>query len=287
MKQIRKGYNDFKMATLGVAFCALMPATAANAVAIAFGAGAEIPKCVLYSDEQAYVCRDDATTDIDVVSIGVDYVVTILGNGELKGFTVALGVGSGVHGDLYSKSTVALGVNAYVTRNVKALTTVVVGVGGYVGRDLEAGTTLAMGVDSYVGGNVTAGTTFALGVGGYVCKDVKVIPIDLPPDKTAALGAGAFVHGNLEATTVTMGVGAFVNKNMKAVTATLGVDAYINGSLEAVTATLGAGACVGKEGDIPPVTKTLGAGADWGLSNCPLLRPRTRCTPIIYGRENY
>jgi hypothetical protein len=82
-------------------------------------------------------------------------------------------------------------------------------------------------------------------------------------------------------------VGAFVNKNMKAVTATLGVDAYINGSLEAVTATLGAGACVGKEGDIPPVTKTLGAGADWGLSNCPLMRPRTRCTPIIYGRENY
>ena len=133
---------------------------------------------------------------------------------------------------------------------------------------------MALGARSYVGQNVFAGTTFALGAGGYVCKNVKTL--------TAALGAGTYVHRNLEATTVTLGAGAYVNRDLTAVTATLGANAYVNGHLKAVTGTLGAGACYGTA---TIQTPTLGALA--GAVGCPLLRPRTRCTPIIYGRENY
>ena len=274
MKQACKGYKVLKWAVLGAACCALMAATTANAVAIAFS-GAVVNGCEI-SDikEKTYVCEDDATTDVDTIAIGVDYIVTMLGDGEMKVFTAALGVGSGVHGDLYSASTVALAVDAYVTRNVTALTTVALGAGSYVGRNLWAGTTVALGARSYVGQNVFAGTTFALGAGGYVCKNVKTL--------TAALGAGTYVHRNLEATTVTLGAGAYVNRDLTAVTATLGANAYVNGHLKAVTGTLGAGACYGTA---TIQTPTLGALA--GAVGCPLLRPRTRCTPIIYGRENY
>ena len=274
MKQARKGYKDLKWVVPGAACCALMAATTANAVAIAFS-GALVNGCEI-SDikDKTYVCEDDATTDVDTIAIGADYIVTMLGDGEMKVFTAALGVGSGVHGDLYSASTVALAVDAYVTRNVTALTTVALGAGSYVGRNLWAGTTVALGAGSYVGQNVFAGTTFALGAGGYVCKDVKTL--------TAALGAGTYVHRNLEATTVTLGAGAYVNRDLTAVTATLGANAYVNGHLEAVTGTLGAGACYGTA---TIQTPTLGAFA--GAVGCPILRPRTRCTPVIYGRENY
>ena len=275
MRKVGRGHNDLKWVTLAVAFCALISTTTAHAVAIAFG-GAAVARCTLDEPSLTYTCEDNATTDVDTIAIGVNYVVTMLGDGEMKVFTAALGVGSGVHGDLYSASTVALAVDAYVTRNVTALTTVALGAGSYVGRNLRAGTTVAIGAGAYVGRNVSAGTTFALGAGGYVCRSVKTL--------TAALGAGSYVHRNLEATTVTLGVGAYVNRNLEAVTATLGVNAYVNGNLKAVTGTLGAGACFGTAAIKTP---TLGAGAGARPEGCPLLRPRTRCTPIIYGRENY
>ena len=275
MRKVGRGHNDLKWVTLAVAFCALISTTTAHAVAIAFG-GAAVARCTLDEPSLTYTCEDNATTDVDTIAIGVDYVVTMLGDGEMKVFTAALGVGSGVHGDLYSASTVALAVDAYVTRNVAALTTVALGAGSYVGRNLRAGTTVAIGAGAYVGRNVSAGTTFALGAGGYVCRSVKTL--------TAALGAGSYVHRNLEATTVTLGVGAYVNRNLEAVTATLGVNAYVNGNLKAVTGTLGAGACFGTAAITTP---TLGAGAGARPEGCPILRPRTRCTPVIYGRENY
>jgi len=273
MKQARTGCNGLKWVVLGAACSALMAATTANAVAIAFD-GTKVAKCELHNPTSTYLCDDDATTDVDTVSIGANYVVTILGDGEMKAFIVALGAGSGVNGDLYSASTVALAVDAYVTGNVTALTTVALGAGSYVGGNLWAGTTVAIGAGAYVGRNVSAGTTFALGAKGFVCLNVKAL--------TAALGAGAYVHRNLEATTVTLGVGAYVNRDLTAVTATLGANAYVNGHLDAVTGTLGAGACYGTA-----TIQTPTLGADAGAVGCPLLRPRTRCTPVIYERENY
>jgi hypothetical protein len=71
---------------------------------------------------------------------------------------------------------------------------------------------------------------------------------------------------------------------MTALTATLGATAYVNGNLSAYTATLGAEACYGSATPAP-TTLTLGAGVIKGA--CPLLRPQTRCTPIVYAREDY
>ena len=68
-------------------------------------------------------------------------------------------------------------------------------------------------------------------------------------------------------------------------TVTIGAGGYVNGALVARTATLGAGVCYGTEGTTGPKTYTVGAGA--GVGVCPLIRPRTSCSPIVYGRENY
>jgi len=66
----------------------------------------------------------------------------------------------------------------------------------------------------------------------------------------------------------------------------MGAKGYVGGNIDAYTATLGAGACYGTA--LPaPTTLTLGAGVVSGVASCPLLRPQTRCSPIIYGRENY
>ena len=85
MKQARKGYKGLKWPALGATCYALMTATTADAAAIAFG-GASVAKCDLYTQSLTYICDDDATTIADVVSIGVNYVVTIRGDGEMKVF---------------------------------------------------------------------------------------------------------------------------------------------------------------------------------------------------------
>lgn len=56
------------------------------------------------------------------------------------------------------------------------------------------------------------------------------------------MGAGSFVDGDLNATTITVATGAFVVKNINGTTATLGANACHGGDFNATTKTQGAGA---------------------------------------------
>jgi MSHA biogenesis protein MshQ len=274
MKRVRQVWNQPKWTVLGVALCMLMTSATANATAIAFGGGV-IAGCTLSGT--TYTCASSPSTFKDAIAVGANYIVTITGSGDIHAFTAALGVNGVINGNLISASTVALGVGAYVTGNLTAGTTVALGVDSYVVRNMTAGSTVAMGVGSYVGRNLTAGTTVALGANSYVCLNLTAL--------TVAMGANSFVHRNLTATTATLGADAYVNRDLTAVTVTIGANGYVNGVLAAgTTATLGAGVCFGSRGP-GAAAYTIGAGAGEGV--CPLIRPHTSCSPIIYGRENY
>jgi len=274
MKSARNSWRQIKAALLAAMFCMLMASATAHATAIAFGGGV-IAGCTL--SDMTYTCASSPSSFDDAIAIGVNYIVKVNGSGDLLAFTAALGVNSVVNGNLISASTVALGIGAYVTGNLTAGTTVALGIDAYVVRNLTAGATVAMGVGSYVGRNLTAGTTVALGVKSYICLNLTAL--------TVAMGANSFVHRNLTATTATLGAGAYVNRDLTAVTVTVGANGYVNGVLAAgTTATLGAGVCFGSKGP-GAATYTIGAGAGEGV--CPLIRPHTSCSPVIYGRENY
>jgi cytoskeletal protein CcmA (bactofilin family) len=272
MKQIRKGWNDSKMATLGVAFCALMSATAANA--ITFG-GAIVPGCARNVSEKTYVCDDTATTHSDVVSLDIDWIVTMLGSGVMKANTIALATGSVVHGDVDAKTTVSIAANAGVTGNMTAGTTV--HQWGYVDRNVWAGSTFRLYNGAYVGRNVTSVGTLTIDGYAHVCQNVTA-------GTTFSLAGYAYVHGDLiSGTTLAIAAYAYVNGNVESgSTLSLAGYGYVNGDLHAgSTLTVGAYSCI--DGDVTRGTTLTGAYT----TNCPLLHPRTRCSPIIFMRENY
>jgi predicted acyltransferase (DUF342 family) len=304
MKQIRKGCNDFKMVTLGVAFCALMLATTANA-AVTFG-GAIVPGCALNASEKTYVCEESATTSADIVSLSIDYVVIMLGGGVMKGSTITLLGGSAVQGDLEAFTTITIHDNAQVTGDVTAGSTFWMAINAQVDGNVTAGSTFTTTLFSRVLGNVTAGSTATLGADAYVCKNME----GGPGSTTATLGVRAYVHGNVATAVgaVNLGAGAWISGDVTAgAAAGLGAGAWVNGDVTAGgAANVGAGAWV--NGDVTAVgaigyaTGCIG-GTIIGLAAiapaeavrveanyicpAPLRHPHTRCSPIIYGRENY
>jgi cytoskeletal protein CcmA (bactofilin family) len=280
MKPIRKGCNDFKISTLGVAFCALMLATTENAVAISFTGAVDVLGCA--RNMTTYVCEDSAIPSAAGVSVAAGVAVIMLGSGVMKGGTIALLAGSAVQGDLEALTTVTM-TDAQVTGNVTAGTTVTMTT-SHVERNVWAGTTFTMNPYSHVGRNVSVGTTTILGVGAYVCQNIE----GRATSTTALLGAGAYVNGNLTSmTTVTLGAGAYINGNVIAgTTATVGAGGYINGNVTAGTTVTFSGASIC--GTIDSVSQTP---ADPVMTvfnkNCPPIQPQTRCTSINSMGEGY
>jgi cytoskeletal protein CcmA (bactofilin family) len=283
MKQIRKGCNDFKMSTLGVAFCALMLATTENAVAISFS-GAVVSGCAL-NVENTYVCEDSVPTSAAIVSVAAGYVVIMLGSGVMKGGTITLHAGSAVQGDLEALTTVTM-TGAQVTGNVTALTTFTM-TDSQVDRNVWAGTTATL-TNSHVGGNLSVGTTSWLGPGSYVCQNLEG---RLASTTTTLLGNaagdGAYIHGDaIAGTTFIASLGSAVNGNVTAgTTVTLATGGYINGNVTAGTTVTFSTGCIG--GTVVGTRTPAKPVETDSHTICPAQELRTRCSAIIYERETY
>jgi cytoskeletal protein CcmA (bactofilin family) len=270
--------------TLSVAFCSLMSATTANAVAVAF-AGAAVPKCVLYTVEKTYVCLDDATTDVDTVKVAGDYVVIMLGSGVMKGDTITLLAGSAVQGDLDALTTVTM-TAAQVTGNVTALTTFTM-TAAQVDRNVWAGTTGTL-TNSHVGRNLSVGTTSELNPGSYVCQNLEGRQGSTTARLGVASGGAAYVYGNLTTgTTVTINDNSAVYGNVTAgTTVTASVGGNIHGNVTAGTVVTFSSGCIGGTIDSDSQTPAAPVVTD-SHRICPLQKLRTRCSPIIYMREDF
>ena len=274
MKCVSQALGRLKLALVGVMLGMIMASTTVNAAAVAFG-GVVVAGCTLSG--LTYTCASSPTTNVDIVSLGVNYIVSIDGgSGDIYADTATLGVGAVIHGNLIATTTITLGVDSYVTGNATAGTTAILGAGAYVIRNMKAGTTATLGAFSYVGRNMNAASA-TLGANAYVCLNITA--------GTALFGADAYVHGDLKVTTATLGANAYVNRDLIATTVTMGAGGYVGGALVATTATLGAGVCYGSDETTGLKTRTIGSGA--GVGVCPPIRPRTSCSPIIYVRENY
>jgi predicted acyltransferase (DUF342 family) len=270
--------------TLIVAFCSLMSATTANAVAVVF-AGAAVPKCVLYTVKKAYVCLDDATTHVDTVKVAGDYVVIMLGSGVMKGDTITLLAGSAVQGDLDALTTVTM-TAAQVTGNVTALTTFTM-TAAQVDRNVWAGTTGTL-TNSHVGRNLSVGTTSELNPGSYVCQNLEGRQGSTTARLGVASGGAAYVYGNLTTgTTVTINDNSAVYGNVTAgTTVTASVGGNIHGNVTAGTAVTFSSGCIGGTIDADSQTPAAPVVTD-SHRICPLQKLRTRCSPIIYMREEF
>ena len=270
--------------TLGAAFCALISATAANATAIIFNSNI-VPGCALYTSEKTYICEDSATISSTTVSLEAGHVVIMLGSGVMKGDTITLLAGSAVQGDLDALTTVTM-TAAQVTGNVTALTTFTM-TNSQVDRNVWAGTTGTL-TNSHVGRNMSVGKTSILEPGSYVCQNLEGRQESTTARLGVASGGAAYVYGNLTTgTTVTINDNSAVYGNLTAGTAvTASVGGNIHGNVTAGTAVTFSSGCIGGTIDSDSQTPAAPVVTD-SHRICPLQKLRTRCSPIIYMREDF